>query len=74
MKTYWLVVGTPKNWETSFQNGNIWGLKEFRELAALWNLLEEGDKILLYVSAPVSGVVGCGTVNTKFRQTTPPVA
>ncbi len=71
MRQYWLVVGTKKNWEISFQNKNIWGLKEFRELAALWNLLQEGDGILLYVSAPVSGVIGCGTVTTKFRQTIP---
>lgn len=71
MQQYWLVVGTVKNWEISFQNRNIWGLKEFRELTALWNLLAEGDKILLYVSKPVSGIVGCGTVTTKFRQTNP---
>jgi len=71
MAQHWLVVGTKKNWETSFKNGNIWGLKDFRELAALWNLLQEGDRILLYVSSPVSGIVGCGTVSTKFRQTKP---
>ncbi len=71
MEQYWLVVGTSKNWEISFHNGNIWGLKVFRELTALWNLLQEGDRILLYVSKPVSGVVGCGTVRTKFRQTNP---
>lgn len=71
MKQYWLVVGTAKNWKTSFENRNIWGLKEFRELTALWNLLAEGDKVLLYVSNPISGIVGCGTVTTKFRQTNP---
>lgn len=71
MRQYWLVVGTAKNWKTSFENGNIWGLKDFRELAALWNLLAEGDRILLYVSNPVSGIVGVGKVTTKFRQTNP---
>jgi predicted RNA-binding protein len=71
MDQYWLVVGRTRNWEISFQNNNIWGLKDFRELGALWNLLREGDRILLYVSKPVSGIVGCGTVTTKFRQTAP---
>ncbi len=71
MEQYWLVVRTLKNWEVSFQSGNIWGLKEFRELTALWNLVQEGDKILLYVSHPVSGIVGCGSIRTKFRQTVP---
>jgi len=68
---YWLLVGTRQNWNVSFENGNIWGLKEFREVLALWNMLREGDKLLLYVSKPVTGIVGIGTVRTKFRQTTP---
>jgi hypothetical protein len=70
-KQYWLLVGTQRNWNFSFQNGNLWGLKDFRESAALWNLLQEGDKALFYVSKPVSGVVGIGAVTTKFRQTNP---
>jgi predicted RNA-binding protein len=71
MPQYWLVVGTERNWRFSFESGKIWGLKDFRESAALWNLLEEGDKLLVYVSKPVSGVVGIATVTTKFRQTHP---
>ena len=71
MSQYWLVVGTPGNWKFAFENGCIWGLKQFREMASLWNLLEEGDRLLFYVSNPVMGVVGCGNVTTKFRQDTP---
>lgn len=71
MNQYWLAVGTSKNWDWSLQNGSIWGLKDFRELTALWNLLAEGDKILLYVSNPIGGIVGVATVTTKFRQTKP---
>jgi predicted RNA-binding protein len=71
MEQYWLLVGTQRNWRFSFENRNIWGLKDFRESAALWNLLQEGDKLLIYVSKPVSGVVGIATVTTKFRQTQP---
>jgi predicted RNA-binding protein len=70
-RQYWLLVGTERNWKFSFTNGNLWGLKDFRESQALWNLMQEGDKILFYVSKPVSGVVGIGTVTTKFRQTNP---
>lgn len=70
-KQYWLLVGTQRNWKFSFENGNLWGLKNFRETLALWNLLQEGDKVLFYVSKPVSGVVGIATVTTKFRQTSP---
>jgi len=68
---YWLLVGTEQNWKFSFEHGNLWGLKDFRETLALWNLLREGDKVLIYVSKPVSGVVGVATVTTKFRQTNP---
>jgi len=70
-KQYWLLVGTERNWKFSFQNGNLWGLKDFRESLALWNLLQEGDKVLFYVSKPVGGVIGIATVTTKFRQTNP---
>jgi len=71
MSQYWLVVGTPRNWKFAFENGNIWGLKEFREMISLWNLLEEGDKLLYYVASPIMGIVGVGNVTTKFRQTNP---
>lgn len=71
MSQYWLVVGTPKNWKFAFENGNIWGLKEFREMISLWNFLEEGDKLLFYVASPIKGVIGIGRVTTKFRQTNP---
>lgn len=68
---YWLVVGGPVNWKFAFEHGNLWGLKEFREMRSLWNLLEEGDKLLFYVSGAIKGIVGCGKVITKFRQTNP---
>lgn len=43
MQQFWLVVGSEKNWKVSFENKNIWGLKGFRELLSLWNMLREGD-------------------------------
>jgi len=66
-----MVVGSEANWKYNLEHGNMWGLKEFREMVSLWNLLEEGDKLLMYVSSPVCGIVGIGTVTTKLRQTNP---
>lgn len=71
MMQFWLIVGSEKNWKVAFENNNIWGLKEFRELKALWNMLRKGDGLLFYVSKPVHGIVGFGNVVTKFRQTNP---
>jgi len=68
---HWLIIGSKRNWEVAFDSNNIWGLKPFRELEALWNMLRVGDGLLFYVSKPVHGVVGTGRVVTKFRQTTP---
>ncbi len=71
MQQFWLMVGTEKNWKVAFESNNIWGLKDFRELRSLWNMLREGDGLLFYVSKPVHGIVGFGHVVTKFRQTNP---
>jgi predicted RNA-binding protein len=71
MQQHWLLVGSEKNWKVAFENNNIWGLKDFRELKSLWNMLREGDGLLFYVSKPVHGIVGFGHVVSKFRQTNP---
>ena len=71
MQQFWLVVGSEKNWKVAFENGNLWGLKDFRELRSLWNMLREGDGLLFYVSKPVHGIVGFGNIVTKFKQTNP---
>ncbi len=71
MQQYWLVVGSEKNWKVAFENNNIWGLKDFREIRSLWNMLREGDGLLFYVSKPAHGIVGLGHVVAKFKQTNP---
>ena len=71
MQQFWLIVGSQKNWQVAFDNNSIWGLKDFRELRSLWNMLRVGDGLLFYVSKPVHGIVGVGHVATKFKQTTP---
>jgi hypothetical protein len=71
MNQDWLLVGSEKNWNVSFENNNIWGLKDFRETRALWHMLRIGDGLLFYVSKPVHGIVGFGKVTSKFTQTKP---
>lgn len=66
---YWLVVGTMQNWDTAFKHGNIWGLKERQR--HLWQSLDENDKLLFYATQPVGGIIGYGTVRTKFKQNKP---
>jgi len=69
MANYWLVVGPPENWETAFEQKNIWGITE--KQSQLWEKLLEDDIILFYATKPVSGLIGHGIVKTKFRQNTP---
>ena len=66
---YWLVVGPPENWETAFNQGNIWGL--INKQKHWWDKLNEGDTVLFYATKPVSGLIGYGTIKTKFRQDKP---
>jgi len=66
---YWLAVGIPKNWLTAFNYGNMWGVKNTQR--HLWESLNENDKVLFYVTKPVSGIIGHGIVRTKFIQDRP---
>ena len=66
---YWLVVGSPKNWKTAFNHGNIWGLKQTQH--HLWESLNENDTVLFYATHPVKGIIGHGFVRTKFKQDQP---
>jgi hypothetical protein len=64
----WILVGNEENWETALQD-NIWGTK--KNLKNRWDKLEKGDILVFYISRPVSGVVGFGRVETKFKQNKP---
>ena len=66
---YWMAVGTPENWKEAFEKGNIWGLREKQRHR--WDALQEGDVVFFYAMRPVAGIIGYGTVTTKFRQTQP---
>ncbi|MDI6860350.1 MAG: EVE domain-containing protein, partial [Methanocellales archaeon] len=65
----WLVVGRPENWETAFDLGNIWGLRQNQ--AYLWEALASGDVVFFYVTSPVSKIVGYGKILSKFKQDKP---
>ena len=63
------MVGSPHNWQTAFEHKNIWGLKQTQR--HLWDRLNERDVLLFYGTSPVSGIIGHGSVRTKFRQDQP---
>jgi predicted RNA-binding protein len=69
VRNCWLVVGSPRNWGTAFEQKNIWGLKPTQR--HLWESVNEKDTLLFYVTSPVSGIIGRGIVRTKFRQDQP---
>lgn len=66
---YWLMVGSEKNWSEAFAKGNIWGLGNRQR--KIWEEIREFDIVLFYVTRPISGVIGYGTIKTKFKQTEP---
>jgi len=69
MANYWMAVGTIENWKEAFTKGNIWGLKERQR--HYWDVLQPNDIVLFYAMRPIAGIIGYGTIKTKFRQTQP---
>lgn len=66
---YWLALGPRENWGTAFQQGNTWGLTPRQK--HWWEQLAKDDIVLFYVTKPVSGLIGYGSIQTKFRQNEP---
>lgn len=67
---FWLAIGTPENWHTAFDYGNIWGLRPSQR--RYWESLGENtDMVFFYATTPVSGVIGHGIVRTKIHQLSP---
>ena len=69
MVNYWLAVGPPRNWKTAFEQKNIWGLTARQKQS--WESLAPADIVLFYATQPISGIIGYGTIQTKFRQIEP---
>ncbi|MCX7705067.1 MAG: hypothetical protein N2115_02260 [bacterium] len=63
---HWLVIGRQENWKTALsQPIPVWGLKE-----RYWNefqLLSQGDFIWMYVTKPVGGIIGVGSVKETYK-------
>lgn len=66
----WILTGNEENWETAFNNGNIWGVRE-GGLVSRWKKLEKGDLLLFYAKSPVKGLIGLGKLESKFKQDKP---
>lgn len=64
----WILVGNEENWETALQD-EIWGAR--KNLENRWEKIEKEDILVFYVSRPVSGIIGFGTTETKFKQNKP---
>jgi len=69
LTNYWMAVGSPANWQEAFEKGNIWGLRPRQKHR--WEKLSEDDILLFYATEPVAGIIGYGSVQTKFRQAQP---
>lgn len=66
---YWVLSGSAENWETAFES-NIWGVRE-GSLKKLWENISNGDILFFYCLSPVSGVIGFGKCQARFKQDKP---
>jgi len=61
----WLVIGVQKNWEKALsQPVPLWGLKPRYKIE--FSALDIGDILWFYATAPISGIIGIGTVKDKY--------
>lgn len=65
---FWILSGSKENWEIGVAD-TIWGVR--KSLSGSWEKLEPGDILLFYATSPISGVIGCGRLETKFKQDKP---
>jgi predicted RNA-binding protein len=63
-----ILSGSKENWEKGSAE-SIWGVKE--GLKNSWEKLKPGDILLFYVTSPISGLIGFGILETKFKQDKP---
>lgn len=59
---YWMAIGPEENWKIGLKR-KIWGLPS--RYKKQWQLIEPGDVVFLYITAPIRGIVGYGTMRTK---------
>lgn len=71
MREYWIVPGSEDNWRQSLLSRGIWGLENRIYKKLYWLAIKPDDLILFYVTGKVKGVIGYGTVRSKFYQDIP---
>jgi len=71
MRNFWIVIGSEENWKLALISKGTWGLEETKLKKVYWLAIAPNDIILFYVTRPVRGVVGYGTVRSKFYQDIP---
>lgn len=69
MKKAWILTGNEENWEIAVRD-KIWGVRE-GNLKKQWDKLEKGDLLLFYAKSPISGLIGLGFAESKFKQNKP---
>ena len=67
-QNFWLIIGKPENWDIALKD-EIWGL--IPKFGGKWKYLQPGDLVFFYVTNPISGIIGLGKVQAKFKQDKP---
>lgn len=70
MARFWLISGYPENWDRALSD-RIWGVRDKKGLKRFWDNLQKGDILFFYVTSPISGIIGFGIIETKFKQDKP---
>lgn len=65
---HWLAIGPSENWKIGVKK-KIWAVGPAQSKS--WEKVEPGDTVFFYVTAPVKGLIGYGTVE-KTRVKEPP--
>lgn len=68
---FWVLSGNSlENWEKGIKDG-IWGVKDKKGLRKSWERISKGDILIFYVGRPISGIIGFGKAEAKFKQDRP---
>lgn len=68
---FWVLSGNSlENWERGIKDG-IWGVRDKKGLRRFWEQITKGDILIFYVGRPISGIIGFGKAEAKFKQDKP---
>jgi len=64
----WLAIGPLESWKRALEL-STWGMtKRYKHF---WNQVSPHDTLFFYVTSPVKGVVGYGTIKEKLQENKP---